>query len=152
MTLLNQLKEILEYHPDEGIFTYKVSRGNIRKGSRAGSKHHHGSWRILTTFNNKRMDIPEYKLVWLFETGIEHKGKFYHKNGDNNDNRFDNLCLFDPDIHDSHQKISASKREKFIMTKAPPVERYYSPFLDYEHVKRSEKARAKIFTHCRALI
>ena len=75
--------KILEYNPETGIFTYRISRGRGGKvGAIAGSLHSSGY-----------IFIGRYKahrLAWLYVTGVW-PNEIDHINGVKHDNRWSNL-------------------------------------------------------------
>jgi hypothetical protein len=76
MMTQTRLKELLDYDPLTGVFTWKVRRGKMRAGSRAGSPHAEGYWEI-------RLDGKAYlahRLAWLSVHGamplkIDHRDR-----------------------------------------------------------------------------
>lgn len=96
MLTQEQLKELLHYDPETGIFTWKVSRGRCKSGSVAGTANvSHTSSQILY---KKRVKIKllgklemAHRLAWLYMTGSIPIGEIDHINRDSMDNRFDNL-------------------------------------------------------------
>lgn len=84
----DRLKELLHYDPDTGVFTWKVSRGNARAGSVAGSVDgHHGYWLIGIDGGNHRA----HRLAWFYVYGTQPDEQIDHINGVRSDNRINNL-------------------------------------------------------------
>lgn len=82
-----EVRELLDYEPDTGIFTWKVSRGRSPVGAPAGTKHSRGY--VVIKINKK--DYLAHKLVWLIHTGKMPTSEIDHINGITSDNRFSNL-------------------------------------------------------------
>ena len=61
MYSIQQLKEMLEYDPDTGIFTWRVGH---RKGFTAGSKTDY--IRIVIIRDYVRVEYMAHRLAWLF--------------------------------------------------------------------------------------
>jgi hypothetical protein len=82
-----ELKEVLNYHPETGIFTWKKRTSNrVKVGSIAGNVHNCGY--IELKVNNNR--VLAHRLAWLYEHG-ELPILIDHINGDKKDNRISNL-------------------------------------------------------------
>lgn len=82
-----RLRDLLEYEPATGQFTWKVSAGRAKSGSRAGCPDSLGYTQI-------RVDGRIYKthrLAWLYVHGAFPFGQIDHINQDRGDNRIDNL-------------------------------------------------------------
>lgn len=82
-----QLREILSYDPDSGLFRWLVTRKGASKSKAAGSKMTHGY--IAIRIDGK--DYTAHRLAWLYVYGVEPSGYIDHINGDRSDNRIVNL-------------------------------------------------------------
>ena len=88
-----RLKELLEYNPQTGIFTRKITSSNAKKGSIAGGMNSSG-------YNVISIDSKHYRahrLAWMYVYG-EDPSSFIvdHINRDQLDNRINNLRLVSP--------------------------------------------------------
>jgi hypothetical protein len=82
------LKEILEYNPESGIFTWKVSTTNLIKiGEIAGKPRADGYCRIRI-FNKLQYN---HRLAWLYTYGELPIGYIDHIDGNPSNNRISNL-------------------------------------------------------------
>lgn len=86
MITQEQLKELLDYDPDTGIFTWKVDRIAIGAGRKAGWLSPRGY--IYITINSRR--YLAHRLVWLYAHGFL-PSELDHINRDASDNRLCNL-------------------------------------------------------------
>lgn len=89
--MLNQeaLKELLQYDPDTGIFTWiGYEGGKAVIGKRAGTIDSIQGYRIIT-FEGKRYSCA--RLAWLYVYGDWPKHSIDHINGIRDDNRIANL-------------------------------------------------------------
>lgn len=86
---VERLKEVLNYDPVTGIFTYRIRRSNVSAGSPAGHMHNKGYHRI--SIDDKRHYAS--RLAWFYMTGEWPSEHIDHINGDRSDNRFENLRL-----------------------------------------------------------
>ncbi|MDR3560474.1 MAG: HNH endonuclease [Negativicutes bacterium] len=98
-----ELKNILDYNPETGIFTWKVNRGSHNcKGKAAGSIDRKGYLRIKLGNKNYRL----HRLVWFYVYGEwpPDELEIDHKNHIRSDNRIDNLRLA-TDLETAHNQV-----------------------------------------------
>lgn len=82
-----RLKEVLDYDPDTGIFTWLVGGGRRGIGKNAGTINKHGHLRIKLM----RRDYYNHRLAFLWMTGAWPERDVDHINGVKTDNRWVNL-------------------------------------------------------------
>jgi hypothetical protein len=81
-----ELKELLNYNPDTGVFTWNVSKPGRSFGSIAGTRHVNGYTHIQL---NKKI-YKAHRLAWLYVHGYFPEC-IDHINNDRDDNRIENL-------------------------------------------------------------
>lgn len=87
MLTLERLKEVLEYDPETGHFTWKINKRRAKAGDRAGSIVAHGY--ILIRVDQTRQ--LAHRLAWFYVTGEWPEKDIDHINGVPGDNRLENL-------------------------------------------------------------
>jgi hypothetical protein len=88
MITQDELKELLHYDPETGVFTWKVNRGNqVNDGFVAGNMD--GDGHLQISINKKK--YKAHRLAWLYMTGKWPKEHIDHINGVKDDNKFFNL-------------------------------------------------------------
>ena len=87
-----RLKELLNYDPATGIFTWRVAaRNSIRIGQQAGTPHPRGY--MIIGIDDSR--FKAHRLAWLYVHGEMPPAELDHINRIPNDNRIANLRLAD---------------------------------------------------------
>ena len=84
----DDLRKLLHYDPDTGVFIWRVQRGPRRAGDVAG-RDCHG----YRTLHLGRRSYMMHRLAWLYMTGYLPPIQIDHINLDKSDNRFCNLRL-----------------------------------------------------------
>jgi hypothetical protein len=82
-----RLKELADYDPETGVFTWRASRPRARKGAIAGTKRPDGYWAIAIDCKL----CYAHRLAWLYMTGKWPTADIDHINGNKSDNRIANL-------------------------------------------------------------
>lgn len=82
----SQLKELLHYDPNTGIFTWMTSRGRVRKGEKAGC---YSRGRGFISINGR--PFASARLAVLYMTGKWPEEQVDHINTDSLDDRWVNL-------------------------------------------------------------
>lgn len=87
MITLERAKELLDYDPETGILTWRVSRGCRRAGALAGSIGAKGYLRIGLDGN----DYYAHQIGWLLHYGTWPDDQIDHRNRHEADNSIENL-------------------------------------------------------------
>ena len=84
----DELKRILDYNKDTGVFTWKVAINNrIKKDGSAGTLGKMG-YKCISIYCKRYL---AHRLAWFYITGEWPKGHMDHENHVRDDNRFCNL-------------------------------------------------------------
>lgn len=100
----SELKELLEYNPYTGVFAWKVRKGRILAGTKAGYiKHCYAgkSYHIISINGTKCLS---HILAWIFVHGEKPEEEIDHKDGNGTNNRINNLRIV------SHQDNQRNRR------------------------------------------
>jgi hypothetical protein len=87
--MIEQINKILDYNPETGIFTWKVTRGRAKIGSVAGNITTQGYVEIRIN----RISYKAHRLAWLMTYNEFPKVGIDHINGIRNDNQISNLRI-----------------------------------------------------------
>ena len=98
-------RELLDYDPETGFFTWRAARGGKYKGSRAGGKGHHGY--VVISIEGKV--YYAHRIAWLITNGSWPPDDIDHVNGVNNDNRITNLRAVSHYVNQQNQRRPTAK-------------------------------------------
>ena len=103
---VERVRELLDYDPETGLFTWKVNRGSAKVSCVAGSKNSKGY--LLIEIDRKKCQA--HRLAWLFCYGSWPKNMIDHVNGDRTDNRVNNLreATVDQNLQNLHKAYKTS--------------------------------------------
>lgn len=87
MMTQTKLKELLNYNPDTGEFTWRLRRSRTPADHLAGTVNHHGYVSIMID----RQRYQAHRLAWLYVYGVLPPGPLDHINRVRSDNRIQNL-------------------------------------------------------------
>jgi HNH endonuclease/AP2 domain len=82
-----QLKQLLIYAPETGLFYWRKRRGAVSAGNEAGDIQTTG-YRLIGIGGHR---YYAHRLAWVHVYGREPKGDIHHRNGNPADNRIANL-------------------------------------------------------------
>ena len=90
MITQSRLKELLNYNPDTGVFTRKVTMGIYRAGSEVGHvfKHRRTHYRVIGADGGH---YKAHRLAWLYVYGKLPDDQIDHEDGNGLNNSISNL-------------------------------------------------------------
>ena len=100
----HRLRQLLDYNPDTGAFTWRVSVGRKSAFSSAGYIHNNG-YVMIRVDGIKRL---AHSLAWLYQTSAHPCGVIDHVDGNKANNAFANLR--DVSMSENQQNQSKSQR------------------------------------------
>lgn len=110
MLTQERLKELLDYDPETGVFTWKVYRGGrTKKGEKAGNVNGEG-------YTHIKVDGKQYKahrLAWLYMYGTFPNKDIDHINRNKIDNSIYNLREVSNQQNSWNQKVAKNNTSGF---------------------------------------
>ena len=122
-----QLKELLSYDPDTGLFTWKISPSNSVKQNQIAGTHNTNGHIQIKIFRQRYF---AHRLAWFFVKGHWPKAIIDHINGIRDDNRIANL-----------REVTASQNGH---NQTKPHSRTQSGYLGVSWIKSRNKWQAGI--------
>ena len=105
-----RLREILNYDPDTGVFTWRVPKGRrVKAGAVAGCDN--GDEYIRIRIDGR--DYRAHRLAWLYVHGCWPSDQLDHINGNRSDNRMSNLREATPAENNQNRAISSKNTSGF---------------------------------------
>ena len=102
-----ELKSLLDYDQDTGVFTWKVNRRSVTAGQVAGYLRQTG-YVVIRLFGKPWM---AHRLAWLWMTGDPPPKYLDHINGLRSDNRIANLRAADPMLNAQNTRRANVRNE-----------------------------------------
>lgn len=102
----NRLREVVNYDPQTGLFTWATPRFKCRPGDVAGNSSHPRGYIQI------RLDYRRYyahRLAWLYVYGVWPEAVIDHINGCTSDNRIENLRDVSQRSNNENHRCSSSK-------------------------------------------
>ncbi len=107
-----RLVQLLDYCPDTGVFTRRLTTCNrAKKGAVAGCLKSNGYVAICV---DKRY-FTAHRLAWLYVTGSWPNGQIDHINGVRHDNRIKNLRDVSHSVNQQNQRVSHADSKSGIL-------------------------------------
>lgn len=125
----NELKQLLHYSPKTGLFVWRVNRGRVRAGDKAGTMNYseYDSGHIAICIS--RQLYYAHRLAVLYMTGLMPTEEVDHIDGDGTNNRWNNLrCV-------SRVVNGRNCRQKANLAKSGESCVYWRPDRGYYQVK-----------------
>jgi hypothetical protein len=104
-----RLKELLDYDPETGIFTWRGVQRQTSVGTIAGSVDKDGYIAICVDYSPRRAS----RLAWLWMTGEWPSDQVDHKDRDRKNNRFSNLRLATGSQNQGNRSLSKTNKSGF---------------------------------------
>lgn len=103
-TMIEQLRAVIDYSPDSGVFRWRRTLKTAIAGAEAGYITWSGHRRISVL--GKR--LMAHRLAWLFVHGEMPNGMIDHIDGDGANNRIANLRLATPQLNSENRRKAAA--------------------------------------------
>ena len=106
----DELKELIYYNPETGIFTNKVTRNSRAIKGKELNPSNNGKYGIVT-INKQKYYL--HILAWFYSYGVWPSSKIDHKNRVTTDNRIDNLRKATNQQNQSNKGIQKNNKTGF---------------------------------------
>jgi phage terminase large subunit-like protein len=103
-----EIREYIDYNPETGILTAKVSRKTAKAGEPVGNLNKLGYW--VLKFNGTQ--YLQHRVAWYLHYGKDPEMDIDHMNGDRTDNRITNLRLATRQTNNQNVKALGVSFEK----------------------------------------
>ena len=102
----DRVRLLFDYDPQTGIFTRRVTRGNMRRGSEAG--HLRSDGYVIVAVDRKY--ILGHHLAVLYMTGEFPTSQWDHKDRNRSNNAWDNLRPASPLLNSANRGVRGDSR------------------------------------------
>ena len=132
MLTQERLKELLDYDPLTGIFSYRVDRGRFKAGTIVGCPSTNGHLQI----HIDRKKYYAHRLAWLYTHGEWPSDGVDHIGRDPSDNRLENLRLATQAENGQNCKLSANNTSGVTGIRWDARRRKWSAYIKlmYKHI------------------
>ena len=104
----SRLLEVLHYDPLSGVFTWRVSRNQVEVGAVAGHKNTEDKDFIRITVDGRF--YLAHRLAWFYMKKRWPRKQIDHRDGDQSNNRFDNLRQATGQQNGFNRKVDARNK------------------------------------------
>jgi len=105
----DKLKQLLNYDPATGVFTWRIKRGPMKAGSIAGKLNTWG-YRVISI---NRRHMMASRLAWLYMAGELPKHQIDHINRNKDDNSWLNLRDVTPSANQHNTSIRKDNKSGY---------------------------------------
>ena len=106
---VDQLRELLCFDPETGVFGWAKNWGGKRKGDPAGCLHPHG-YVVIQVLGRQH---PAHRLAWIHVYGAWPSSELDHINGIRDDNRIANLRAASGTENNGNRRLTEKNKSGF---------------------------------------
>ena len=104
-----QLRELLRFDPETGVFSWAKNWGGKRRGGPVGCLHPHG-YVVIQVLGRQH---PAHRLAWLHVHGAWPSSELDHINGVRDDNRVANLRVASGTQNNGNRRLTEKNKSGF---------------------------------------